>query len=525
MLPNILIITTDQQRKDSLSLYGQPGYRTPHLDALAAEGVCFDRAYTPSPVCTPARVSMITGQHATRHGAYQIGCPAVPALEGPLLGTVARDAGYATGLIGKTHFVSRSQEEQHIAGLPLDAAPPDEAFWENFEGPYLGFDFLRHSGRHNIDGPPDAHYRRWLNQKGQNLDNLHRRKGDKEHNEKLPAEGRWEIDPELTQNAWIAEESAAWIEAQQKDGRPWLCMANFQDPHSPFVCPDPYYSAVDMSGVDLGEAHPDFSDRPGFYDFFSKHHSWQDDVDGKHLSFWDGINLAGAYHYDRVKDPAQAVRAYIGMVNMVDHYVGRLIAKLRDLDCERDTLVIFTSDHGEMLGQRGFWWKGLPPFEANQQVPFLMRWPALQEQSADAPQGRLPAFGNLVDILPTVCEAINAPIPLGVQGVSQLPVLRGETESVLDHALVDFVACDTPPGKDPENFATLHQQTLVHGDYKLIVYRHCPEEGELYNLADDPEQCANLWQTEVKLRERLVWKLLQANMRNTGCLPQRVGPA
>lgn len=524
--PNILLITTDQQRKDSLGLYGKPGYKTPNLDELAREGVCFDRAYTPSPVCTPARVSMITGQHATRHGAYQIGAPAVPALEGPLLGTLAQEAGYATALVGKTHFVARKQEERHIAGLPLDAeAVPDEAFWESFDGPYLGFDFLRHSGRHNIDGQPDAHYRRWLKRKGVDVDQLHRRAGDTAHNDALPAEGPWGIDPEHTQNAWIAEETSEWIEAREADGRPWLCMANFQDPHSPFVCPEPFYSDVDMSGVERNEAEADFSDRPGFFRRFLEDGTWQEEVDGRHLNFWDGINLAGAFNGHAVKDPEKAIRAYIGMVAMVDHYIGRLLGKLRELDCERDTLVLFTSDHGEMLGRHGFWWKGLPPFEDNQQVPFVMRWPALREAFPEAPSGRLPAFANLVDLLPTICEAIGAPVPLGVQGVSQLPVLRGEAESVLDHALVDFVACTTPPGKDPEAFATMHQQTLVHGDYKLVVYRHRPEKGEIYNLRDDPNQRRNLWKQSADLRQELLARLVQANMANTGNLPERVGPA
>lgn len=523
--PNILLITTDQQRKDSLSLYGRPGYRTPHLDGLAAEGLCLDRAYTPSPVCTPARVSMITGQYPTRHGAYQIGSPAVPALDGALLGTVTREAGYATGLVGKTHFVSRNQEESHIAGMPLDGPPPEEAFWETFDGPYLGFDFLRHSSRHNIDGQPDAHYRRWLKSKGADLDHLHRRAGDPAHNATLPVTGRWEIDPDLTQNAWIADESGRWIEQQQAEGKPWLCMANFQDPHSPFVCPEPFFSEVDMDGVDLGEARPDFSDRPGFFRHRIEEGNWQDDVAGRHLNFWDGINLAGDYPYELIKNPAEAIRAYIGMVNMVDHYVGQLLDKLRELGCERDTLVIFTSDHGEMLGRRGFWWKGLPPFEDNQQVPFLMRWPALREAFPDAPGGRIPAFANLVDILPTVCEAIAAPIPLGVQGVSQLPVLRGETGSVLDHALVDFLACETPEGESSEDFATMHQQTLVHGNWKLVFYRHALEDGELYDLNEDPDQRRNLWAAQPRQRERMLTKLVQANMRNTGRHPARVGPA
>ena len=137
--PNILIITTDQQRWDALSLWGTPGYDTPHLDALAKNGACFDNTYTPSPVCTPSRVSMITGQYSTRHGAYSIGMDPVPALDGPTIGTMLGDCGYATAVIGKTHFVARAIEDQHVAGVALDGPCPDTEYWANFDGPVLWF--------------------------------------------------------------------------------------------------------------------------------------------------------------------------------------------------------------------------------------------------------------------------------------------------------------------------------------------------------------------------------------------------
>ncbi len=140
--PNILLITTDQQRWDALSLLGTPGYRTPHLDGLAREGLAFERCYTTAPVCTPARVSMITGQYPTRHGAYSIGMRPVPALDGPTLPRLLGAAGYETAIVGKTHFVARHLEHRHVAGMDIDRPEePDEAFWAGFDGPYLGFGF------------------------------------------------------------------------------------------------------------------------------------------------------------------------------------------------------------------------------------------------------------------------------------------------------------------------------------------------------------------------------------------------
>ena len=142
---------------------GTPGYHTPFLDELAADGIPYDRAYCPAPVCTPARISMITGQYPSRHGAYQIGMAPVPALEGPTLAGELSRGGYATACIGKTHFVARQLEDSHIAGT---AENPPEAFWDTFDGPYCGFEFLRHNAGHACNQPPNAHYRAWLKRRG-----------------------------------------------------------------------------------------------------------------------------------------------------------------------------------------------------------------------------------------------------------------------------------------------------------------------------------------------------------------------
>ena len=204
--PNILIITTDQQRWDALSLWGTPGYQTPNLDQLAANGANFVRSYCPSPVCTPARVSMITGQYSTRHGAYSIGMNPSPALDGPTLGSLFTEAGYATALIGKTHFVARKIEDQHVAGIDLNEPCPDSAFWAQRNEPYCGFSHIRHSRFHNAAGKPNAHYRVWLEQQGADLAAI-----DQVHGDGCPPPGVWDMDPELTQNAWITDEFKQWL--------------------------------------------------------------------------------------------------------------------------------------------------------------------------------------------------------------------------------------------------------------------------------------------------------------------------
>jgi uncharacterized sulfatase len=537
--PNILLITTDQQRWDALSLLGTPGYRTPNLDRLAREGMSFGRCYTSSPVCTPARVSFITGEYPTRHGAYSIGMRPVAALDGPTLPRLLAGAGYDTAVIGKTHFVARHLEHRHIAGRDLDRAEePDDAFWEGFDGPYLGFGFVRHCGGHTNDRPPAAHYRRWLRARGADIDDRHRiphggarhsladrplTAAQRAQNERLPWEGRWDLDPGLTQNAWIADEVVGWLD--RRGGRPWFCMANFQDPHPPFVCPEPYFSAVDMRGVGLGDPSPThFRDRPPFYrQYLEGGRWWEPDAwhDGDAgMSFSDGILLPATAPYQVVADPASAIRAYLGMMAMVDDYVGRILDALASRGAAENTLVLFTSDHGEFLGRHGLWWKGLPAFDDSQRVPGLMRWPAAQRRAL----GPTRAMASIIDLMPTALDAAGIAPPVGMQGVSQLPVLRGEVEGVRDAVLIDNLATyNQQPGR---RYRDMHQQTLVTEEWKIVCYRHA-DYGELYDLAADPDQRRNRWDdAEVGGRRgRMLLKLAQESMRSAGVMPERVAMA
>ena len=137
MAPNILLITTDQQRYDHLGMAGVHGIDTPNLDRLGREGVHFNRAYTCCPICTPARVSLLTGQYPSVHRAYSIGVTPDPFPK-PTIAHILNDTGYATALFGKAHFVRRDDEARHFAGV--DDPPPE--FYRTNTGPYLGFEYV-----------------------------------------------------------------------------------------------------------------------------------------------------------------------------------------------------------------------------------------------------------------------------------------------------------------------------------------------------------------------------------------------
>ena len=512
--PNILLITTDQQRWDSLGVYESPGYDTPVLNKLCKYGIYFDRTYCPSPVCTPARVSILTGQYPTRTGAYQIGMEPVPCLDSPNLASILADNGYSTAIIGKTHFVARTIESEHVAGL-LDKTSPEELmfdvdFWNNFDGPYMGFEYVRHASGHTNCKPPTCHYRAWLANQGLNLDHQHWEWRDNKPVVGELQQGSWPIAEEYTQTAWITSELNDYIKLQSKNDDPWFCWASYQDPHPPFICPEPYFSEVDMTGVDLGGYKPgEFDDKPPFYKRFIEGKGWSDSDE---LDFAEnGLNVPYIYEYDSVTDPHKAIKSYIGMVNMLDKYLGKVIDKLRKSGELENTLILFTTDHGEMLGRHGLWQKGVTAFDDCQRIPAVAYWPARQKQ----PVGKSDSMFNLVDIMPTFLEAAGIECPPLVQGVSQLSAITGEKAVVRDWALVDFLVS-----------RKLHQQSLIHDEYKLVVYQHA-DYGELYNLGDDPDQYRNLynepeyWDIQVKMMK----KLIKVNMECCGKMPQRIHSA
>jgi len=508
MKPNILLITTDQQRWDTLSLYGKGGYKTPNLDKLALNGVYFDRAYCPQAICTPARVSLISGQYPSRHGASQIGMDEAPILRtSQTLGHLMKEAGYSTALIGKTHFVARKDEATHIGADKYDLD-----FWKNFDGPYQGFDYMLQGQEHNCNEKPSCSYMAWLDEKGVNVDEYFWKPGKNgpDYNGNGP-QGKWGIDVELTQNAWITEKSVSYIKDKADDETPWLCWASFQDPHAPYVCPDPYYSAVDMTDVKTPmKKEGEFDNKPPFYKNYSENGQWDDG----NKNFWAGHIVSCTWNTDKdpnMLSPIDAKKSYIGMVNMIDDYVGKIIDSLEETGQFENTMIIFTTDHGDFLGEHGWWEKGLPSYDDNQRIPAIISWADGQKQKI----GKTDSMFNLVDILPTCLDAAGAEIPPLVQGVSQLPILRSETEMLKDWALIEY-----------QNYPSVYQQTLIHDNHRLVVYRDA-DYGELYNLDKDPNQYDNLFNNPEynKLQQKLMQKLLQVNMEKEGIMVKRVANA
>lgn len=448
--PNILWICTDQQRSDTLCCYGNPSVKTPNLDRLAGSGVLFENAYCQSPVCTPSRASFLTGRYPRTTRCRQNGQD-IPNDE-VLVTKTLTDAGYLCGLSGKLH----------VSACHPSVSPTLE---RRIEDGYVEFYWSHHPA---ATGAVDN----WLS----NGHNLWLREQQVDYT-KAPFEGSSYVQAgapsEYHQTTWCAERAVAFIEANASYDRPWLFLVNFFDPHHPFDPPEAYLRPY----LERLEEIPLPNYLPG-------------ELEAK--PEFQRIDHGGAYggspHYPFDKMTAEDHRllraAYWAMCDQIDAQVGRILAALEGSGQLENTLVIFMSDHGEMLGDHSIYLKGPYFYDPAVRVPLILSWP-----NVITPGQRSRALVELVDLAPTLLEAAGLPQAPRMQGRSLWPLLVGECAP---DAHRDDVYCEyynaMPWHKDPAAQATAVRTQR----YKLVVV-HGQNTGELYDLESDPAETHNRW--------------------------------
>jgi len=485
---NILFVTTDQQRYDTLGCNGGTLARTPVVDALAARGVRYERAVPQSVVCMPSRSTILTGQHPSTHGVWMNGVP-LP-VDAPSVAAQLQRSGYRTALIGKAHFepfmdpFGRFTENM----LARSGVPTAQRRWaDGSVGPHRGFEHLEFA-THGAAGM--LHYAQWLASNHPEAIGMYFPAIDGSFNVNA-AGGGASGAPQVHDNPiprdwyhtdWVAERTIDWLGSLPADDD-WFCWMSFPDPHHPWDPPQSELGRVDPREVALPAGYPtDRDEREAILDAKPRH--WR--------LWYDGTLVS---NYEAPKDwvPATLTDDQVREVNarnaveceLIDEALGRVLHAVAARGWSDDTDVIFTTDHGELQGDFGLLFKGPYHVDALMHLPLIWR-PAPNAHVAPAVVTR-PV--GLVDLAPTFAAIAGLAPPDWMQGHA-LPVNDADADARrFERVLTEW---------DSELFGVeVHLRTITRDGWVCSTYRagtvHDGTEGELYDLTDDPYQRVNRW--------------------------------
>lgn len=487
MKPNILFLISDQQRADTLGVLN-PKIKTPHLDRLAARGTVYTRCYPTTPVCLPCRASLLSGRYPSAHGAMHNFSGLRPSLS-PMVADRFREDGYRTHMIGKSHVHPCHQPDSPESAPHIH----DRQYFRNWHGPWYGFEHadlnIGHSTELHACG---MHYGVWLEERGIDTETYFGHTRYEQY-------GAWDLPEEAHNSAWIAETVIESIRRSKSENRPFYISANFQDPHNPCMVPEPWasmYDPNDMPAFGFKPGEPEcFEDKPPFYAEILRTQGPY----GARYSPGGPEKATNAAHLGFTpRQTRENAACYYGMISLMDHHIGRILDELERTGELENTLVVFTSDHGDFLGDHGLWWKELYPYEEALRVPCLVSWPG------HLPEGRkCDALTGLIDFAPTWLSLAGLAPEQTFQGVDQSAVWTGKVDR-----LREAIVVEDRPGDAPFN-----QRVYITDRYKLVAYSN-PAWGELYDMENDPHQIQNLWSdpAHADLRFSLMQGLLAEEM-------------
>ena len=416
---NILLVMADQMAPASLPFHGHRLTQAPNMMALADRGVVFDSAYCNSPLCSPSRAVFMSGRLPSKTGAYDNAAEFRSDI--PTFAHYLRRAGYRTVLSGKMHFCGPDQLHGFEERMTTDIYPADFGWTPDWDHPHD-----RPSWYHNMSSVTDAGLCVRTNQ--------------------------IDFDDEVI----FAAERQIYDHARGDRARPFCMVVSLTHPHDPFAIPEKWWNLYRHDDIDL-----------------PSHGLDREAMTPHERRLYHVCDMAGAeITEDHIRN---ARRAYYGAISYVDHNIGRLLTALDETALRDDTIVIVTSDHGEMLGERGFWYK-MSWFEGASRVPLLVSAPGRFKA------GRVAQSVSLVDMLPTLVELAQDGRPgryaSEIEGRSLLPHLAGTGGH--DEVIGEYLA----------EGAVAPLMMIRRGTQKFVTSPADPDQ--LYDLAVDPDERVNL---------------------------------
>lgn len=483
--PNFLFIMTDQQRADWLGCAGHPVLKTPNIDAIAEAGVRFENFHATSPVCMPNRASFMTGRYPTTHGLRSNGC-SLPLRASTFVDVLAA-SGYHTAAIGKSHLQPMMGNPPFDQNLP-EPGPIAEA-WRDDGGNYAQEEpdryrdetpyalELPYYGYQHVDMVTDhgdrcgGHYQQWFRQTVPNWRALHDTANELPHDYSCPQAYRTPVPEALYPTAYVRDRAVDYLHGRATNDQPFFAFVSFPDPHHPFNPPGRYWDLYrpDQFAAPLPyEAHHNPTPPMRFV-----HDAWTSNA--AQVS-----PQTATMATERQLQEAMALSA--GMIAMIDDAVGDLVATLRATGLYDNTVICFTSDHGDYLGDFNLLLKGVMPFRSITRVPMIWSDPA------DRTARKTDALAATIDLPATILDRVGVPPYNGMQARSFLPVVAGKATAHRDALFIEYN--DSGPRLGFETAARV--KSVVTDRYRFTIYKG-EAWGELYDLAEDPNETHNRW--------------------------------
>jgi len=413
--PNVLLIIADQQRYDTINALGYDYMITPNLDRLVKEGCSFTNCYSHNPVCMPARHDLLIGMPASTHGYYANKKKCIDDYEAPTIPRVFGSNSYRTAAIGKSHFYpAREHHGYHHLSLceELPTNRQDDEYAKYLEDNNLG-------NIQNIHGIRPLHY--YTPQKS-NIDEKH------------------------YETNWVANETINWLE--NNGDNPFMLTVGYIKPHPPFDIPKKYKNMYKDANI-------------------------KEPIPISRCEIDNGID--GKWYGDNDTDEQKRIirEGYLTCVSMVDESVGKILDYLEEKGTLDNTIIIYTSDHGEMLQDKGYYAKELP-YESSAKIPFIVRYPKLFKKGSINK-----SLVSLMDIFPTLLDVANLNYP-------------SDNYQLYGSSLVELEENDRETVVSASGFLGATRWIMVRDSRYKYIYHYGNGCEELFDLQDDPQELINI---------------------------------
>ncbi|MGI2258038.1 sulfatase family protein [Shewanella sp. GXUN23E] len=426
---NLLFIMTDEMKWDVMGVAGHPVVKTPNLDRLAAQGTYYRTTYTAAPICSPSRRSFFTSRYPHVHGVLDNTRDALANDAEVDLPTLLKHQGYETAISGKLHFYP----EWHDWSFDYFWSRTSEG--PNREPTYRQYMQAKYGPEAFVPKPGSVPYPR--DPLGHDL-------------------GQYRFDKADFETFWLTDRALEYLD-QRNGEKPFFLFLSFNEPHSPYRVTEPYASMYDPSKLSVPVIPAEVKAQ-------------------RQAAIAKGNKGMSRHLIDDEQMMRDLTAQYLGHITNVDDNVGRVLSYLDSSGLADNTIVVFSADHGNMLGDHGKWFKGVM-YEGSSRIPLIIRAGKNTQYARLFNQGKVvEQVVESIDVMPTLLEMMAIDIPNGVQGQSLLPLTAGKAQ-------------------DWKNSAFSQRSDLMYrqGDYKLIVSGTSGEgEAELYDLRRDPKELHNL---------------------------------